>query len=141
MKLKINTALAPSAIGPYSQAIRCGDLIYTSGQLPLDPVTMKFPEGGIKEQTFQSLKNIQSVLHESGSSMECVVKTTCFLSDLSHFSEFNEVYEHFFGTHSAPARSCIQAAKLPMGALVEMEVVAWVPPDVPGSDTGKEILR
>lgn len=127
MKFRINTEKAPAAIGPYSQAIRFGDLICTSGQLPLDPETMKFPDGGIKEQTAQSLKNIQSVLDKSGSSMECVIKTTCFLSDMNHFSEFNQVYETFFGTHNAPARSCIQAAKLPMDALVEVEVIAYVP--------------
>lgn len=126
MKKSISTNLAPAAIGPYSQAIQLGDLVFTSGQLPLDPVTMKFPEGGIKEQTVQSLKNIQSILEKSGASMSSVVKTTCFLSDMAHFSEFNQVYESFFGTETAPARSCVQAAKLPKDALVEVEVIAYI---------------
>ncbi|NKI73495.1 RidA family protein [Dickeya sp. CFBP 2040] len=126
MKSKINTELAPAAIGPYSQAIQFGNLIFTSGQLPLDPATMKFPDGGIKEQTAQSLKNVQSILEKCGSTMGNVIKTTCFLSDMAHFSDFNKIYEDFFGTDTAPARSCIQAAKLPMGALVEVEVVAYI---------------
>ncbi len=125
MKKQISTERAPVAIGPYSQAILLGDMIFTSGQLPLDPVTMQFPEGGIREQTIQSLKNIEAILEKSGSSLDCVVKTTCFLSDMAHFSEFNKVYEDFFGTVAAPARSCVQAARLPKDALVEVEVVAF----------------
>lgn len=125
MKKQISTKLAPAAIGPYSQAIQLGDIIFTSGQLPLDPSTMKFPEGGIKEQTIQSLKNIEAILENCGSSLNHVVKTTCFLADMAHFSEFNKVYEDFFGTNAAPARSCIQAAKLPKDALVEVEVIAY----------------
>ncbi|EDL4059703.1 MULTISPECIES: RidA family protein [Enterobacteriaceae] len=125
MKKQISTEQAPAAIGPYSQAIQLGDMIFTSGQLPLDPVTMAFPKGGIKEQTIQSLKNIQSILEKSGSSMSNVVKTTCFLADMAHFAEFNQVYEEFFGTECAPARSCVQAAKLPKDALVEVEVIAF----------------
>lgn len=125
MKSKISTELAPAAIGPYSQAIQLGEMIFTSGQLPLDPVTMQFPEGGIKEQTIQSLKNIEAILQESGSSLDCVIKTTCFLADMSHFAEFNKVYEQFFGTDVAPARSCVQAARLPKDALVEVEVIAY----------------
>lgn len=127
MKKQISTEQAPAAIGPYSQAIQLGDFVFTSGQLPLDPETMKFPEGGIKEQTVQSLKNIQRILEKSGASLDCVVKTTCFLSDMNHFAEFNQVYEEFFGTTAAPARSCVQAAKLPKDALVEVEAIAFAP--------------
>ncbi|VUT03249.1 RidA family protein [Klebsiella spallanzanii] len=126
MKQKIVTDKAPSAIGPYSQAIQFSNLVFTSGQLPLDPETMTFPAGGIKEQTIQSLKNVQSILEKSGASLQTVVKTTCFLSDMGHFAEFNQVYEEFFGTEDAPARSCVQAAKLPKDALVEVEAIAFV---------------
>lgn len=126
MKQKIVTDKAPSAIGPYSQAIQLSNLVFTSGQLPLDPETMTFPAGGIKEQTIQSLKNVQSILEKSGASLQTVVKTTCFLSDMGHFAEFNQVYEEFFGTEDAPARSCVQAAKLPKDALVEVEAIAFV---------------
>ncbi|WP_139537178.1 RidA family protein [Klebsiella spallanzanii] len=126
MKQKIVTDKAPSAIGPYSQAIQFSNLVFTSGQLPLDPETMMFPAGGIKEQTIQSLKNVQSILEKSGASLQTVVKTTCFLSDMGHFAEFNQVYEEFFGTEDAPARSCVQAAKLPKDALVEVEAIAFV---------------
>ncbi|WEJ90380.1 MAG: RidA family protein [Klebsiella huaxiensis] len=125
MKQQIATDKAPAAIGPYSQAIQLGNLVFTSGQLPLDPETMTFPEGGIKEQTIQSLKNVQSILEKSGASLQTVVKTTCFLSDMAHFAEFNQVYESFFGTEAAPARSCVQAAKLPKDALVEVEAIAF----------------
>ena len=125
MKKQISTEQAPAAIGPYSQAIQLGDLIFTSGQLPLDPVTMKFPDGGIKEQTIQSLKNVQSILEKSGASLDSVVKTTCFLADMNHFAEFNQIYEDFFGIKAAPARSCVQAARLPKDALVEVEVIAY----------------
>ncbi|WP_281075296.1 RidA family protein [Klebsiella quasivariicola] len=124
MKQKIDTLHAPAAIGPYSQAMRFGDLIFTSGQLPLIPKTMQFPEGGIKEQTVQSLENIKAVLEQSNASLNTVIKTTCFLADMSHFAAFNEIYTEYFGTDFAPARSCVQAAKLPKDALVEIEVIA-----------------
>ncbi|EKY3917484.1 RidA family protein [Enterobacter hormaechei] len=124
MKTVILTNKAPEAIGPYSQGISYGELVFTSGQLPLDPVTKIFPEGNIKEQTRQSLMNVQAVLEQSGASLKSVIKTTCFLADMADFAAFNEVYSEFFGTEAAPARSCIQAAKLPKNALVEVEAIA-----------------
>ncbi|MGY5956823.1 RidA family protein [Kosakonia sp. BK9b] len=126
MKSIINTASAPAAIGPYSQGVSYGDLVFTSGQLPLDPVTMAFPEGGIKAQTRQSLLNVKAVLEQSGASLESVLKTTCFLAKMEDFAAFNEVYAEFFGAEGAPARSCIQAGKLPKEALVEIEAVAVI---------------
>ena len=127
MKKTVETEMAPGAIGPYSQAVVLGNMVFTSGQLPLDPVTMAFPEGGIREQTSQSLRNVQAILEGCGASLDTVVKTTCFLADMTHFSEFNDVYSGFFGTENAPARSCVQAAKLPKDALAEVEVVAFIP--------------
>ncbi|HFK3991994.1 TPA: RidA family protein [Citrobacter freundii] len=120
----IATNKAPEAIGPYSQGISYGELVFTSGQLPLDPVTAVFPDGGIKEQTRQSLLNVQAVLEQSGASLKSVIKTTCFLADMADFAEFNAIYSEFFGTEGAPARSCVQAAKLPKNALVEVEAIA-----------------
>jgi len=125
MLKKIETSRAPAAIGPYSQAIAFTDLVFTSGQLPLIPETMIFPEGGIKEQTRQSLENLKAVLEASGASLESVMKTTCFLAEMSHFAEFNDLYQVFFNGAAPPARSCIQAGKLPKGALVEIEAVAY----------------
>lgn len=125
MKSVINTNRAPAAIGPYSQAIAFSDVVFTSGQLPLDPQTMAFPEGGIKEQTRQSLRNLKAVLEASGATLETVMKTTCFLAKMEDFAAFNEVYSEFFGSQGAPARSCIQAGKLPKDALVEIEAVAY----------------
>ncbi|EHG8282164.1 RidA family protein [Klebsiella oxytoca] len=125
MKNVILTEKAPEAIGPYSQGIAYGELVFTSGQLPLDPVKKAFPDGGIKEQTRQSLLNVQAVLEEGGASLKSVIKTTCFLADMADFAEFNAIYSEFFGTEAAPARSCIQAAKLPKDALVEVEAVAY----------------
>ena len=119
---KIETAKAPAAIGPYSQAIASGNLIYTSGQIPLVPETGEFVQGGIKEQTEQVIKNLAAVLEAAGSDLTKAVKTTCFLQDMSDFAAFNAVYEkHFTGK---PARSCVAVAALPKGALVEIEVVA-----------------
>ena len=119
---KIETAKAPAAIGPYSQAIASGSLIYTSGQIPLVPETGEFVQGGIQEQTEQVIKNLAAVLEAAGSDLTKVVKTTCFLQNMSDFAAFNEVYEkHFTGK---PARSCVAAAALPKGALVEIEVTA-----------------
>lgn len=127
MKEIICTKNAPEAIGPYSQGIGFQNLIFSSGQLPLIPETMQFPEGGIREQTYQSLLNVKSILEAQGSSLECVIKTTCFLANMADFSEFNEVYLEFFGTNNSPARSCVEAARLPKDALVEIEVIAFKP--------------
>ncbi|MBH3259204.1 RidA family protein [Serratia marcescens] len=122
---KINTPSAPAAIGPYSQGMVRDGIVYTSGQLPLIPATMTFPEGGIVEQTRQSLDNLKAVLEAAGASLSTVIKTTCFLADMADFAEFNKIYEEYFGTEFAPARSCIQAGRLPKDALVEIEAVAY----------------
>lgn len=126
MKTKIHTDLAPAAIGPYSQGMAFKDLIFTSGQLPLDAKTMAFVEGGIKEQARMSLDNLKAVLEQSGGSLDTVIKTTCFLSDMENFVAFNEVYTEVFGTENAPARSCVEAARLPKDALVEVEAIAYI---------------
>lgn len=126
MKTKIHTDLAPAAIGPYSQGMSFKDLIFTSGQLPLDAKTMAFVEGGIKEQARMSLENLKVVLEQSGGSLDTVIKTTCFLSDMENFVAFNEVYTEVFGTDNAPARSCVEAARLPKDALVEVEAIAYI---------------
>ena len=125
MKKVINTKHAPAAIGPYSQAIQVGNLIYTSGQLPIDPATGTFPEGGIKEQTRQSLLNVQAILNEAGADMSHVVKTTVFMADMNDFADMNAVYAEFF-TEPYPARSAVAVKTLPKNALVEIEVVAAV---------------
>ena len=119
----ISTKKAPAAIGPYSQAIQVGSLIYTSGQIPIDPATGRFVEGGIKEQTRQSLTNIQAILEEAGLTMANVVKTTVFMADMNDFADMNSVYAEFF-TEPYPARSAVAVKTLPKGALVEIEVVA-----------------
>ena len=119
----ISTSKAPAAIGPYSQAIQVGQLVYTSGQLPINPETGAFPEGGIKEQTRQSLTNVKAILKEVGLSMNHVVKTTVFMADMNDFAEMNSVYSEFF-TEPYPARSAVAVKTLPKGALVEIEVVA-----------------
>ena len=119
----ISTTKAPGAIGPYSQAIRVGDFVYTSGQLPIDPSTGAFPDGGIKEQTRQALQNVKAILEEVGLSMANVVKTTVFLADMNDFAEMNSVYAEFF-KEPYPARSAVAVKTLPKNALVEIEVVA-----------------
>jgi len=126
MKKIVNTELAPKAIGPYSQGTGLENLVFTSGQLPLDPKTMEFVEGGIKEQALQSLLNLKAVLEEAGASLDSVLKTCCFLSDMNDFVAFNEVYTEIFGTDAAPARSCVEVARLPKDALVEIEAIAFV---------------
>lgn len=119
----ISTKNAPAAIGPYSQAIKVGNLIYTSGQIPIDPATGTLVAGGIKEQTRQSLLNVQAILKEAGLSMSSVVKTTVFMADMNDFADMNAVYAEFF-TEPYPARSAVAVKSLPKGALVEIEVVA-----------------
>lgn len=125
MKEVINTTKAPAAIGPYSQAIKVGNLVYTSGQIPIDPTTGAFVEGGIKEQTRQSLANIKAILAEAGLNMSNVVKTTVFLADMNDFADMNAVYAEFF-MEPYPARSAVAVKTLPKGALVEIEVVAAI---------------
>jgi 2-iminobutanoate/2-iminopropanoate deaminase len=119
----ISTDRGPKAIGPYSQAIVVGDLIYTAGQIALDPANMEVVSGGIKEQTTRVLANLQAVLEAAGSDLSRVVKTTVFLIDMSDFPAMNEVYAQAFGAHK-PARSTVAAAGLPRGVRVEIEVVA-----------------
>ena len=121
----ISTKKAPAAIGPYSQAIQVGNLVYTSGQIPIDPATGAFAEGGIKEQTRQSLTNVKAILEEAGLSMSNVVKTTVFMADMGDFADMNAVYAEFF-SEPYPARSAVAVKTLPKGALVEIEDVAEV---------------
>lgn len=119
----LHSEKAPAALGPYSQAIVAGDFVFASGQVPIDPATGAFVEGGIKEQTRQSLTNVSNVLAEAGIDLCHVVKTTVFLSDMDNFAAMNEVYGEFF-TAPYPARSAVAVKALPKGALVEIEVVA-----------------
>lgn len=121
----IATTAAPAAIGPYSQANIVGNLIITSGQLPIDPATGNFPEGGIEEQVHQSIKNVRAILEEAGSSLAKVVKTTVFLADMGDFAAMNGVYAQYF-TEPYPARSAVAVKTLPKNALVEIEVIAEV---------------
>ena len=119
----ISTNNAPAAIGPYSQAIEVNGFVFASGQLPIDPETGKFPEGGIKEQTTQSIKNAQKILEAAGTDLKHVVKTTVYLANMSDFAAMNEVYSQFF-TEPFPARSAVAVKDLPKGAMVEVEVLA-----------------
>ena len=122
MKQALSTEKAPSAIGPYSQGIKAGNLVITSGQLPLDPATGAFPEG-IEAQTRQSLTNCKAVLEAAGATMADVIKTTVFLSDMNDFAAMNGVYATFF-EGACPARSAVQVARLPKDAMVEIECIA-----------------
>ncbi|MDY3252564.1 MAG: RidA family protein [Prevotella sp.] len=119
----ISTNNAPAAIGPYSQAIEAGGLVFASGQLPINPSTGTFPEGGIKEQTRQSILNAQAILESAGCSLSNVVKTTVLLADIADFTAMNEVYASFF-SEPFPARSAFAVRDLPKGALVEIEMIA-----------------
>ena len=123
MKKAISTQNAPGAIGPYSQAIEANGFIYLSGQLPIVPATGSFPEGGIKEQTRQSLLNAQAILKEAGADLSNVVKTTGLLADIADFGAMNEVYAEFFSA-PYPGRSAFAVRDLPKGALVEIEMIA-----------------
>ena len=123
MKKAISTQNAPGAIGPYSQAIEANGFIYLSGQLPIVPATGSFPEGGIKEQTRQSLLNAQAILKEAGADLSNVVKTTVLLADIADFGAMNEVYAEFFSA-PCPRRSAFAVRDLPKGALVEIEMIA-----------------
>ena len=123
MKRIIETENAPKAIGPYSQAVEINGTLYISGQIPLNPQTMKVVDGGIKEQTIQVLKNVGAILNAAGYSYSDVVKSTCLLADISLFKEMNEVYEQFYA-ESKPARVTFAAKELPMGVLVEIETTA-----------------
>lgn len=124
MLKKIATEKAPGAIGPYSQAIACGNMIFTSGQIPINPKTGNIEAVTIAEQTEQVMKNLGAVLEAAGSSFEKAVKTTCFLANIGDFAAFNEVYAKYFT--EKPARSCVAVKDLPKGALVEVEVIAEI---------------
>ena len=119
---KVSTDKAPAAIGPYSQAVICGNLVFTSGQIPIDPATGNITAVTIEQQTKQVMKNLGEVLSAAGSSFEKAIKTTCFLADINDFAAFNAVYAEYF--ISLPARSCVAAKDLPKGALCEVEVIA-----------------
>jgi 2-iminobutanoate/2-iminopropanoate deaminase len=121
----VKTSNAPAALGPYSQAIKVGDFVYTSGQVAIDPATGEFIGGGIAEQTARVLNNVAAVLEAAGSSLDQVVKTLVFLADMGDFAAMNEVYGKFF-TGAPPARSTVQAARLPKDALIEIEAVALI---------------
>lgn len=123
MKTQITSPKAPAAIGPYSQAIAANGFLFISGQLPIDPATGNFAEGGIRELTHQSLENVKSILAEAGLTLADVVKTTVFLADMSDFAAMNEVYAEYF-TAPAPARSAVAVKTLPKGGLVEIEIIA-----------------
>jgi 2-iminobutanoate/2-iminopropanoate deaminase len=127
-KTVIATDKAPAAIGPYSQAMRTGNLIFTAGQIPLDPKTQQVVEGGITEQTTQVLENLKAVLEAGGSSLDRVVKATVFLTSLDNFAAMNEVYGKYIGSLSAPppARTTIEISRLPRNVLIEIEFVAEV---------------
>ena len=120
---QIHTDNAPKALGPYSQAIEAGGMVFASGQVPINPATDQFVEGGIKEQTRQSLTNARNILREAGTDLTHVVKTTVFLSDMDNFAAMNEVYAEFF-QQPYPARSAVAVKTLPKGALVEIECIA-----------------
>ena len=119
----IATKNAPAAVGPYSQAIDCGDTVYCSGQIPLDPQTGAVVEGGLEAQTHQMFRNVKAVLAEAGLGLENVVKTTVFMTDLGQFGALNAIYAEYFA-EPYPARSCVEVSALPKGVLVECEVIA-----------------
>ncbi len=123
MKKVIQSVLAPEAIGPYSQAIEINGMVYTSGQIPLNPKTGEIVGATIEEQTEQVMQNLKAVLAQASVGMDHVVKSTCYLADLADFAAFNAVYGKYF-TQNAPARSCVQVAALPKGAKVEVELIA-----------------
>ena len=123
-KEAVSSPQAPAAIGPYTQAVRSGDLLFLSGQIPLDPATGQLVGGGIEAQTERVLKNLEAVLEAAGASLKDVVKTTVYLTDLGEFQAFNAAYARFFGEPPAPARATVQVAALPRGARVEIEAVA-----------------
>lgn len=124
-KVIVNTKKAPAAIGPYSQAIVCGQFVFSSGQIPINPETGEIVQGGIKEQAKQSLNNLKEVLAEAGAELQNVVKTTVFIKDMNDFGQVNEVYAEYFN-NEPPARSCVEVARLPKDVLVEIEAIALV---------------
>lgn len=122
---RVHTEEAPAAIGPYSQGIVIGDLVFTAGQIPLDPATMQVVEGDIAVQTDRALRNLSAILETAGASLSSVVKTTVFLEDMNEFTAMNEVYARWFGDHR-PARSAVEVARLPKDVKIEIEAIARV---------------
>ena len=120
----VSTPNAPAAVGPYSQAVRSGDLLFLSGQVALDPQSGTLVEGGIEAQTERAILNLKAVLEAAGAPLSSVIKTTCFLTDMGHFQAFNAVYAKHFAAHPPPARATVQVSALPRGAIVEIEAVA-----------------
>lgn len=125
MKEIISTTKAPAAIGPYSQAVKLGNMIYTSGMIPLVPETMQIVEGGVQEQAKQVLDNLKALLESAGSSLDKVVKTTVFIKDMNDFPKINEIYAAYFVSQQ-PARSTVEVARLPKDVLVEIEAIAYI---------------
>jgi len=125
MKQIISTKKAPDAIGPYNQATSFEKLIFTSGQIALDPETMEIVEGGVQEQSRQVMENLKAVLEEGNSSYENVLKTNCYLSDMDNFAAFNEIYGEYFGADTAPARATVAVKTLPKNVLVEVDAIAF----------------
>lgn len=125
MRKTVATEKAPAAIGPYAQANIVGNLVYTSGQIPIDPTTGAIVEGGIEEQTAQVFKNLAAVLEAAGSGLDKIIKTTCFMDNMEDFAKMNEVYAGFF-SGQFPSRSAVEVAKLPKNALIEIEAIAYI---------------
>ncbi|AEG58319.1 RidA family protein [Desulforamulus ruminis] len=124
-KVIISTDKAPAAVGPYSQAVKVGNLLFISGQIPIDPATGNIVEGGVQDQTKQSIKNIQAICEAAGASLKDVVKTSVFVKDMNQFAKVNETYGEFF-KEDAPARACVEVVRLPKDALVEIEAIVVV---------------
>jgi len=125
MKKTISTKKAPDAIGPYNQATAFENLVFTSGQIALNPETMEIVEGGVQEQTRVVMDNLKAVLEEAGSSYDKVLKTTCYLSDMDNFAAFNEIYGEYFSAEDAPARATVAVKTLPKNVLVEVDAIAF----------------
>ena len=125
MKDIVSTPKAPAAIGPYSQAVKTGNLIFTSGMIPIDPATNTLVEGGIEVQATRAIENLKALLEASGSGLDKVVKTVVFIKDMNDFAKVNEIYATFF-TDAYPARSCVEVARLPKDVLIEIEAIAEV---------------
>lgn len=126
MKKIIATTKAPGAIGPYSQGITAGNLVFTSGQIPLDPESGQIVGTTIEEQTHQVFKNLTAVLYEGGSDLDMVIKTTCFIKDMNNFAKVNSIYDEYFKEGSFPARSAVEVARLPKDVMVEIEAIALI---------------
>ena len=125
MKEIISTDKAPAAIGPYTQAVKVGNLLFTSGQIPIDPATNTLVEGGIEVQARRVMENVKAILTASGADMDAVVKTVVFIKDMNDFAKVNEIYAEYF-TGNYPARSCVEVARLPKDVLIEMEAIAEI---------------